>query len=97
MCGYVTGESEAEVERLAEVMRERMPPQLRPQPGARVAGMSFVGTPPQIVEQIQALEEAGVGRIMLQHREMPARADLELVRPGDPAEGLALGLAYDAT
>ena len=79
MCGYVTGESEAEVERRVQAMRERMPPQLRPQPGARVAGISFVGTPPQIVEQIQALEAEGVSRIMLQHREMPARADLELV------------------
>jgi alkanesulfonate monooxygenase SsuD/methylene tetrahydromethanopterin reductase-like flavin-dependent oxidoreductase (luciferase family) len=37
------------------------------------------GTPDQIVEQIKEIEDAGISRIMVQHRSPPSRQDLEFL------------------
>jgi F420-dependent oxidoreductase-like protein len=77
MCSYVTGASQAEIDRKLDEMIERMPPRFRPPPGApRRPFGALVGTPAQLVEQIQAWQAEGVSRIMLQHQLPPAHEEL---------------------
>ena len=80
MCGYVTGESQVEIDRQLDEMMARMPPRFRPPPGApRRPFGAIVGTPAQLVEQIQAWEAEGVSRIMLQHQLPPSRDQLAFI------------------
>jgi F420-dependent oxidoreductase-like protein len=80
MCSYVTGETQPEIDKQVDAMMERMPPQFRPPPGApRRPFGAMVGTPPQLVEQIQAWEAEGVSRIMLQYQQPPNRETLAFV------------------
>jgi len=85
MAGYVTGTDEADVKRRHQALIEGLPPQFRrmfddaPKTGVLRHLPMLVGTPPQLVEQIQALEAEGVSRIMLQNRTPPDYETLELV------------------
>ncbi len=80
MCSYVTGETQAEIDRQVDAMTARMPPQFRPPPGApRRPFGALVGTPPQLIEQIKAWEAEGVSRIMLQYQQPPSRETLAFV------------------
>ena len=44
-----------------------------------VASSTMVGTPRQLVEQIQEWESEGVSRIMLQYQRPPSREALQLI------------------
>jgi alkanesulfonate monooxygenase SsuD/methylene tetrahydromethanopterin reductase-like flavin-dependent oxidoreductase (luciferase family) len=85
MCGYVVGEDEADVKRRYESMLAAMPPQFRSNLQQSTANGALrylpmlVGTPPQLVEQIKALEEEGISRVMLQNRTPPTYETLALV------------------
>jgi alkanesulfonate monooxygenase SsuD/methylene tetrahydromethanopterin reductase-like flavin-dependent oxidoreductase (luciferase family) len=79
MCAYVTAPTEAAVRQRYDALIDRLPEFMRPR-GTGLAGLPWlIGTPAQIVEQIQEIEAEGVSRIMLQHREPPDFADMELV------------------
>jgi F420-dependent oxidoreductase-like protein len=75
MCSYLTSTNESELRRLIEEREERL--RARGRPTGR--GGMLIGTPPQIVEQIKELEEAGVSRVMMQHLTPPSRDQLQLV------------------
>ena len=75
MCQYLTSRNESEVRRLAEERESRLRARGRPSG----SGGTLIGTPPQIVEQIKALEAEGLSRIMLQHTTPPGREALELL------------------
>jgi len=80
MCSYVTGATQADIDRQVDAMMARMPPQFRPPAGApRRPFGALVGTPPELVEQIQAWEAEGVSRIMLQYQQPPSRETLAFV------------------
>jgi F420-dependent oxidoreductase-like protein len=80
MCSYITGETQAELDKEVDAMLERMPPRFRPAGGERRLPFgAMVGTPAQLVEQIQAWEAEGVSRIMLQYQRPPSRETLQLV------------------
>jgi alkanesulfonate monooxygenase SsuD/methylene tetrahydromethanopterin reductase-like flavin-dependent oxidoreductase (luciferase family) len=70
--------TDAEVRRITDEMLARTPPRFRPgsQPDAPAW---LVGTPRRVVEQLHALTGQGIGRVMLQYRQPPTRAQLELV------------------
>jgi len=78
MSGYITGASQAEVDKRVEAAMARVPERFRV-PSGRPPMLGLVGTPRQIVEQIKEIEDAGVSRIMLQHRTPPTREDLQFV------------------
>lgn len=67
MCAYVTGSSDAEVQRK---LSERSQP---------VRDNVLVGTPRQIVERICEYEDLGVSRIMMQHMTPPSRETLSFL------------------
>ena len=67
MCSYITGASEAEVQRKVSALPAP------PRPNV------LVGTPAQIVERISAYEAEGVSRIMMQHFNPPTREELAFV------------------
>lgn len=80
MCSYITGRSQAEIDRQVEEMIARLPPPLRERMGAsRRPFGALVGTPSEIVEQIKAWEDEGVSRIMLQYQRPPTREQLAFV------------------
>jgi alkanesulfonate monooxygenase SsuD/methylene tetrahydromethanopterin reductase-like flavin-dependent oxidoreductase (luciferase family) len=80
MCSYVTGGTQAEIDREVDAMLERMPPRFRPADGTRRLPFgAMVGTAPQLVEQIQEWEAEGVSRIMLQYQRPPSREQLAFV------------------
>jgi F420-dependent oxidoreductase-like protein len=79
MSGYIAGESQAEVDRKVQAAIERAPPQFRSQTGNRPPMTALWGTPPQIVEQIKELEDAGISRVQLQYTSPPSREELEFV------------------
>jgi F420-dependent oxidoreductase-like protein len=78
MSGYISGSNQAEVDEKIRVAIENAPPQFR-RPGGGPPMTALFGTPRQIVEQVQELEDAGISRIMLQYRAPPKREDLEFV------------------
>ncbi|HWO73224.1 MAG TPA: TIGR03560 family F420-dependent LLM class oxidoreductase [Dehalococcoidia bacterium] len=78
MAGYITGASQAEVDKRVEAAMARVPERFRV-PSGRPPILGLVGTPRQIVEQIKEIEDAGVSRIMLQHRSPPTREELQFV------------------
>jgi F420-dependent oxidoreductase-like protein len=78
MSGYISGSNQAEVDEKIRVAIENAPPQFR-RPGGGPPMTALYGTPRQIVEQVQELEDAGISRIMLQYRAPPKREDLEFV------------------
>ncbi|MPZ50707.1 MAG: TIGR03560 family F420-dependent LLM class oxidoreductase [Dehalococcoidia bacterium] len=75
MCSYLTSTNETELQRLIKEREERQ--RARGRPTDR--GGMLIGTPRQIVEQICALEDEGVERIMMQHLTPPSREALQLV------------------
>jgi F420-dependent oxidoreductase-like protein len=79
MTGYISGENQAEVDRKVQQAIENAPPRFRSPDSKRPPMTALWGTPPQIVEQIQEIEAAGISRLMLQYRTPPARSDLEFV------------------
>ncbi len=83
MCAFIIGESDADLRRRLQALQQLMPPlgQL-PADGAVAAlrGRGWLaGTPPQVIEQIKALEAQGVSRIMLQHHLQTDFEALELI------------------
>src|SRR5262249_39774972 len=71
MCAFIAGRDDTELERRA-VSLQQVLPQLAQMPVPAlletVRGRGWlVGTPAQIVEQLQALAASGVQRVMLQH------------------------------
>lgn len=78
MTGYISGESQAEIDRKIEAAIAAAPERFRRNDG-KPPMTALWGTPAQIVEQIRELEAAGISRIMVQHRTPPARADLEFL------------------
>jgi alkanesulfonate monooxygenase SsuD/methylene tetrahydromethanopterin reductase-like flavin-dependent oxidoreductase (luciferase family) len=79
MTSYISGENQAEVDSKIKAAIENAPPRFRSNDPNRPPMTALWGTPPQIVEQIKEIEDAGISRIMLQYRTPPARADLEFV------------------
>jgi alkanesulfonate monooxygenase SsuD/methylene tetrahydromethanopterin reductase-like flavin-dependent oxidoreductase (luciferase family) len=79
MTGCISGENQAEVDRKVQAAIESAPPRFRSPGGNRPPMTALWGTPPQIIEQIKEIEDAGIGRIMLQYRSPPARTELEFV------------------
>jgi F420-dependent oxidoreductase-like protein len=80
MAGAILGQNQADVDRQVDAMLERMPPRFRPPDGSRRLPMgAMAGTPPQLIEQIQAWEAEGVGRIMLQYSSPPSFETLQAV------------------
>ena len=75
MCSYLTSKNDAELRRLVEEREQRLAARGRP-PGR---GGMLIGTPPQIVEQIKALEKEGVSRVMMQHLAPPTHEVLQLL------------------
>jgi F420-dependent oxidoreductase-like protein len=78
MTGYISGENQAEVDRKIQAAIAAAPERFRRTDG-KPPMTALWGTPGQIVEQIKELEEAGISRIMVQHRTPPARAELEFL------------------
>jgi F420-dependent oxidoreductase-like protein len=79
MTGYISGDSQAEVDRKVQAAIENAPPRFRSPDNKRPPMTALWGMPSQIVEQIKEIEDAGISRIMLQYRTPPARSDLEFV------------------
>ena len=79
MTGYITAANQAEVDAKVKAANEAAPPAMRSADPSRPPRMSLWGTPDRIVEQIEEMEDAGIGRIMLQYRRPPAREDLAFV------------------
>jgi F420-dependent oxidoreductase-like protein len=78
MSGYIAGENQAEVDKKVQAAIDAAPERMR-RPDGRPPMTALWGTPTQIVEQIKELEDAGISRIMLQHRTPPSKADLEFL------------------
>jgi F420-dependent oxidoreductase-like protein len=79
MAGYITGATEAEVKAATDGAVANASPRLKERLDAGDPLPWLVGTPAQLVEQVQAWEAEGVGRIMLQHIGEPDYAQLELI------------------
>ena len=79
MLAYVTGATVAEVQRRLDVATANLPPRAREVLASGGKLPWLVGTPRQLVEQVQAWEALGVSRIMLQHFAEPDYETLELV------------------
>ncbi len=75
MSSYLTSRNDAELGRLVEERDQRLVARGRP----TGRGGALIGPPSQIVEQIKALEEEGVSRIMMQHTTPPSRETLQLL------------------
>jgi F420-dependent oxidoreductase-like protein len=79
MSGYITGESQAEVDANVKQAIENAPPRFRSADATRPPMTALWGLPDRIVEQIKEIEDAGISRIMIQYRSPPAREDLEFL------------------
>jgi F420-dependent oxidoreductase-like protein len=83
MCAFLVGESEAALRARLRALKVVIPPLAAlPEEGAAAALAArgwLAGTPAQVVEQIGALEEAGLSRIMLQHHDQTDFEALELI------------------
>jgi F420-dependent oxidoreductase-like protein len=77
MSAYITGATEGDVKRNYDNAIANASPRLRERLDAGEKLPWLTGTPAQIVEQVQAWEALGVGRIMLQHMGEP---DYELLK-----------------
>jgi F420-dependent oxidoreductase-like protein len=78
MTGYISGENQAEVDKKVQAAIASAPERFRRTDG-RPPMTALWGTSAQIVEQIKEIEDAGISRIMLQHRSPPSKADLEFL------------------
>lgn len=78
MTSYISGANQAEIDAKIKAATESAPERFRRNDG-RPPMTALWGTPSQIVEQIKELEDAGISRIMVQHRTPPARAELEFL------------------
>lgn len=78
MSSYISGETQADLDKKVSAAIENAPPAFRAQGGNRPPSALW-GLAPQIVEQIKGLESMGISRLMLQYRTPPSRADLEFV------------------
>ena len=79
MTGYISGESQAEVDAKIKQAIEYAPARFRSNDPDKPPMTALWGMPDRIVEQIKEIEDAGISRIMLQYRTPPAQADLEFV------------------
>ena len=79
MCAYITAETDAEVQQAYDRAVANASPRMRERLDAGEKLPWLIGTPHQLVEQIQAWEAEGVSRIMLQHFTEPDYDKLELV------------------
>ena len=80
MTNFITGATEAEVDKNLQAAIERAPPAFRPPPGERRGPLgAMVGTQAQLVEQIKMWEAEGVSRLMIQYTTPPKREQLEFV------------------
>ena len=78
MIPFVIGKDEAAVQRRIEAHVTLFPSLPKTLADWRAAG--FIGGPPsQVVDQLEAFEEAGVARFMLQHNDLDDLASLELL------------------
>ena len=83
MAGFIVGGSEAELRRRTEAIQQVIPALAR-QSDAEARGAVrprgwLVGTPDEVVRQIEALAAAGVERVMLQHFDQTDFDVLELI------------------
>jgi F420-dependent oxidoreductase-like protein len=79
MTGYISGDSQAEVDAKVKQAIESAPPRFRSTDPDRPPMTALWGMPGRIVEQIKEIEDAGISRIMVQYRTPPAREDLEFL------------------
>jgi len=79
MTGYISGANQAEVDAKVKAAIESAPPRFRSTDASRPPMTALWGTPDQIVEQIKEIEDAGISRIMIQHRTPPSRQELEFL------------------
>jgi F420-dependent oxidoreductase-like protein len=83
MTGFLVGSDPADIRRRGEALAEWMPPLKQAQPDQREEALRsrgyFAGTPAQVIEQLQALGDAGVQRVMLQHHNQDDFEVLELI------------------
>jgi F420-dependent oxidoreductase-like protein len=79
MTGYISGDSQTEVDAKVKQAIESAPPRFRSTDPSRPPMTALWGMPDRIVEQIKEIEEAGISRIMVQYRSPPPRAELEFL------------------
>jgi F420-dependent oxidoreductase-like protein len=83
MCAFIVGRDEGEVVKRIEALQKVMPPMAQTPAPELAKGLAsrgwLLGTPPQVVQQIKALEAEGVSRIMLQHHNQTDFDALELI------------------
>ncbi|MGE0056943.1 MAG: TIGR03560 family F420-dependent LLM class oxidoreductase [Dehalococcoidia bacterium] len=79
MVAYITGATEAEVAQRRDRAIANASPRLKERLDAGEPLPWLVGTPAQLVEQVQAWEAEGVSRLQLQHLAEPDYEQLELV------------------
>ncbi len=83
MCAFIVGRDPGEVERRAAAMREAVPPLQAIPAGETAAALRsrgwLVGTVDEVRRQLEALAEAGLQRVMLQHHNQADDAVLELI------------------
>lgn len=79
MVAYITGATTADVQRAYDSMVANASPRLRERLASGEKLPWLIGTPPQLVEQIQAWEAEGVGRLMLQSFSEPDYDALSLI------------------
>lgn len=83
MTGFIIGSDKADIERRSERLAEWMPALARAPVENRAATLRergyLAGTPAEVIEQVKALEDAGVQRVMLQHHNQEDFEVLELI------------------
>lgn len=79
MVAYITGATEAEVAQRRDRAIANASPRLKERLDAGEPLPWLVGTPAQLVEQVQAWEAEGVSRLQLQHLAEPNYEQLEMV------------------
>ena len=83
MAGFIIGEDDAAISRRMQALQQILP---LPRPGTDaelLQGMRgrgwLIGRPPEVVEQLGALAQVGIGRVMLQHHNQEDLEVLELI------------------
>jgi F420-dependent oxidoreductase-like protein len=83
MCAFIVGRDRAEVERRAAAMRDAVPPLQAIAAGETAAALRsrgwLVGTVDEVRRQLEALADAGLQRVMLQHHNQADDEVLELI------------------